>query len=189
MPHEDQLIMELVARYGKRAWSMISSELNKAVHAGKPVRLSKQCRERWLNHLDPSLKKGGWSAQEDLFILERQLQLGNRWSEIARYLEGRNENAVKNRWNSMIKRAEKERPPEIDTINYLIGQKQNQMPMVSQLHESPTYMLLPPILFPPPPLTHISRPQAIKSVRSSLLGMATDGCYFDKSLPFPKSFF
>mmetsp|Transcript_27372 Transcript_27372/g.49273 ORF Transcript_27372/g.49273 Transcript_27372/m.49273 type:complete len:299 (-) Transcript_27372:4857-5753(-) len=228
MPQEDQLITELVAKYGKKAWSMISSELNKAIHAGKPVRLSKQCRERWLNHLDPSLKKGNWSAEEDLYILERQRQLGNRWSEIARYLEGRNENAVKNRWNSLVKRAEKERPSEIDAITYLIGQKQNQMQMVSQVHESPNYMIYTPqVMFTPPqPMTptlsqpmqmpqsmtpsmtspmmsqpiaqpmlampfSMPRPQAIKSVRNHLFGMATDGCFYDNSMSFvpPKSFF
>lgn len=136
MAQEDKVITELVALYGKKAWSLIASELNKAIHAGKPVRLSKQCRERWLNHLDPYLKKGNWTADEDLFILERRQQLGNRWSEISRYLMGRNENAVKNRWNSLVKRAEKERPHEIDAITYLIGQKQNQRQMVSQVTQA-----------------------------------------------------
>ena len=32
--------------------------------------------------------RGGWSADEDDLILEKQAQLGNRWSEIAKLLTG-----------------------------------------------------------------------------------------------------
>ena len=30
-----------------------------------PGRLGKQCRERWFNHLDPSLTKTVWTGRED----------------------------------------------------------------------------------------------------------------------------
>ena len=40
--------------------------------------------------------------EEDTVLLHAQKQVGNRWSEISRLLPGRAENAVKNRFNSLI---------------------------------------------------------------------------------------
>lgn len=44
----------MVAKYGSKRWSLIASRI-----AG---RIGKQCRERWLNHLDPDVKKCGSPA-------------------------------------------------------------------------------------------------------------------------------
>ena len=43
-----------------------------------PGRIGKQCRERWFNHLDPCIRKGGWSTDEDRILYEAQKQFGNR---------------------------------------------------------------------------------------------------------------
>lgn len=51
--------------------------------------MSVQCRERWLNHLDPNLKKGEWSKEEDAILLEAQAKWGNAWTRIAELLPGR----------------------------------------------------------------------------------------------------
>ena len=47
-------------------------------------RIGKQCRERWFNHLDPSLKKGGWTEEEDAVLVEAQSKWGNSWTKIAK---------------------------------------------------------------------------------------------------------
>eukprot|EP00966_Prymnesium_polylepis_P131893 3050097-Prymnesium_polylepis.1 len=57
---EDALLRELVARHGPARWSSIATKLG--------GREGKQCRERWINHLDESVSKEEWSADEDSLL-------------------------------------------------------------------------------------------------------------------------
>ena len=68
-------------------------------------RTSKQCRERWCNHLDPSIKRGNWTPKEDKLIKSKYNEIGSKWSAISRMLPGRTENAVKIRFKSLERSA------------------------------------------------------------------------------------
>ena len=95
-PDEDDALRQCVVEERITDWIEVSNRV-----AG---RTAKQCRERWQNHLDPTLRTGPFTVEEDLLLERAVRELGTHWKEIALRIEGRSENACKNRWNSTSRR-------------------------------------------------------------------------------------
>jgi hypothetical protein len=94
-------VLELVTKQEPKHWSSIAKYL--------PGRIGKQCRERWHNHLNPTIKKEHWSSEEEWILFLSFRINGNKWATIAKILQGRTDNSIKNHWNSSMKR----RMPEL----------------------------------------------------------------------------
>mmetsp|Transcript_11512 Transcript_11512/g.13220 ORF Transcript_11512/g.13220 Transcript_11512/m.13220 type:complete len:248 (+) Transcript_11512:245-988(+) len=65
------------------------------------TRSCKQCRERWVNHLNPQVRKTKWLPHEDEQLLHLGALYPKKWAKISREIPGRTENMVKIRWNSL----------------------------------------------------------------------------------------
>lgn len=62
-------------------WNTISREL---FLRGKQesIKTSKNCRQRWCNHVDPKIRKD-WTEKEDLTMLNYIKDHGKRWAKVA----------------------------------------------------------------------------------------------------------
>ena len=94
--------MELVQIYGMKNWAKVAEEL---ANIGSRKKTGKQCRERWHNHLDPTIVKKGWSPEEDEIMFFEHRKHGNKWTVIAESLPGRTDNSIKNHFYSTIRRS------------------------------------------------------------------------------------
>jgi hypothetical protein len=129
---EDEALTTLVAVHGIKCWSLIASKL--------PGRIGKQCRERWFNHLDPSIKKDAWTAEDDEIIMAAVSKIGPKWADIAKMLQGRSDNAIKNRYNSSIRKKSRRDTTSIEQEILHVNPSSSSDPIESSapIRQSPT---------------------------------------------------
>ena len=85
-PQEDNSLRIAVSNYPYRKgsfaidWKAVSKQC---------ARTTKQCRERWINVLDPAIRRDAWTFDEIRTLFNAQEELGNKWAAIASRLPGR----------------------------------------------------------------------------------------------------
>lgn len=57
-----------------------------------------QCNSRYLEALDPAIKKGKWSTEEDSLLLDGMKRFGTAWVEIAAMIPTRTQRQIRTRW-------------------------------------------------------------------------------------------
>jgi hypothetical protein len=99
LPGEDDMLRSLVGQYGDRNWSVIASYMKR--------RSARQCRERYKNYLSPAISTRPWSEEEEALLTEKVAELGQKWSQIAVFFDGRSDVNLKNRWAAIVVRNER----------------------------------------------------------------------------------
>eukprot|EP00808_Paulinella_micropora_P032334 g35259.t1 len=72
---EDEILKAAVMKYGKNQWARISSLLVR--------KSSKQCKQRWYEWLDPSIKKTEWTREEEEKLVHLAKIMPCQWRTIA----------------------------------------------------------------------------------------------------------
>jgi len=78
---EDQRLLELISQHDMTDTKKGKIWVN--CSEGLAPRTAKQCRERYVNNIDPNRKKGNWTAEEDEIIFKLVDDLGTKWSKIS----------------------------------------------------------------------------------------------------------
>ena len=95
-PYEDEQLMKYIQKFGAKNWNECSEFIKN--------RSGKQCREHWKNCLNPDIKKGDWTPEEDLLIMIFYQRCNGSWRELVHYFKDRTENSIKNRFFSELRK-------------------------------------------------------------------------------------
>ncbi|KRT79782.1 hypothetical protein AMK59_6609 [Oryctes borbonicus] len=103
---EDEILKAAVMKYGKNQWSRIASLLHR--------KSAKQCKARWFEWLDPSIKKTEWSREEDEKLLHLAKLMPTQWRTIAPII-GRTAAQCLERYEYLLDQAQKKEEGEDTT--------------------------------------------------------------------------
>ena len=94
-PEEDEKVLQWVQEHGAKDWRLIAENV--------PGRNGEQCRQRWHRHVNPDINHGPWSEDEDKILMDNHKTLGSKWSDYRTLLPGRTGEAIRSRWESLMR--------------------------------------------------------------------------------------
>ncbi|KAM3312496.1 hypothetical protein ACQJBY_032419 [Aegilops geniculata] len=125
---EDLTLINYIADHGEGRWNALA-------RAAGLRRTGKSCRLRWLNYLRPDVKRGNFTADEQLLILDLHSRWGNRWSKIAQHLPGRTDNEIKNYWRTRVQKHAKQLNCDVGSATFKDAMRYLWMPrLVERIH-------------------------------------------------------
>ncbi|CAK7199754.1 Pre-mRNA-splicing factor cef1 [Sporothrix eucalyptigena] len=100
---EDEVLKAAISKYGLNQWARVSSLLAR--------KTPKQCKARWNEYLDPSIRKIEWSKEEDEKLLHLAKLMPTQWRTIAPIV-GRTANQCLERYQRLLDEAEQREASE-----------------------------------------------------------------------------
>ncbi len=94
---EDEILKAAVMKYGKQQWARVASLLNR--------KSAKQCKARWNEWLDPSIRKVEWSREEDEKLLHLAKLMPAQWKTIGPLVGGRTAVQCQERYEQLLDEA------------------------------------------------------------------------------------
>jgi len=94
---EDEILKAAVMKYGKQQWARVASLLNR--------KSAKQCKARWHEWLEPSIRKIEWSREEDEKLLHLAKLMPAQWKTIGPLVGGRTAIQCKERYEKLLDEA------------------------------------------------------------------------------------
>ncbi|OQE43541.1 hypothetical protein PENCOP_c003G00072 [Penicillium coprophilum] len=94
---EDEVLRAAVSKYGLNQWARVSSLLAR--------KTPKQCKARWVEWLDPGIRKTEWSREEDEKLLHLAKLMPTQWRTIAPIV-GRTATQCLERYQKLLDEAE-----------------------------------------------------------------------------------
>uniref|UniRef100_A0A804NJG2 Uncharacterized protein n=1 Tax=Zea mays TaxID=4577 RepID=A0A804NJG2_MAIZE len=122
---EDLTLINYIADHGEGRWNALA-------RAAGLKRTGKSCRLRWLNYLRPDVKRGDFTADEQLLILDLHSRWGNRWSKIAAHLPGRTDNEIKNYWRTRVQKHAKQLNCDVNSKRFKDAMRFLWMPRLAE---------------------------------------------------------
>ena len=101
---EDEVLKASVSKYGLNQWARVSSLLAR--------KTPKQCKARWVEWLDPTIRKIEWSKEEDEKLLHLAKLMPTQWRTIAPMV-GRTATQCLERYQKLLDEAEAKENDEL----------------------------------------------------------------------------
>lgn len=91
----DKRLCEAVRKYGTECWALVARSVSEDAQMNS-------CQNRWHRTLDPSIRRGNWTAEEDAQLRLAVDLYGHAWMEVASVIPGRNNEQCRDRWTERI---------------------------------------------------------------------------------------
>lgn len=92
---EEDAVLKSLVQGLEPDWDQVTSHF--------PNRHKSEVQRRWENSFDPRIKKAPWTPEEDQQILTLLERFGSVWKRIAKHMDGRPPDHIKNRYYGHLK--------------------------------------------------------------------------------------
>ncbi|KAF9040635.1 hypothetical protein BJ165DRAFT_1491235 [Panaeolus papilionaceus] len=102
-PEADQKLLEAVEACGIDNWHVVAPLVSEHVTPS-------QCQNRWCRTVNPELRRGAWTAEEDEKLKRAVAGWGTAWMQIAAHIPGRNNDQCRDRWAEYLSPSSSQAP-------------------------------------------------------------------------------